>query len=587
MPKTRYTRNKNRYLFSYKRFCLLGVILVIIVIAVICRLVYLNQIEHVFLNKQANAEARRIKITRVLRGMIYDRHGIPLAISAPIDNIIFNPKLLLKDPNSWQNIAQNNLLGLSQEDIKNIILNKPGSQFVYVKKGLAPHMASSITDMHINGVYAEPVQNSFFPEGAALAQLVGFTNLNNTGQSGIELSYNKNLLAQNSKKVYEVNAHGMPLAVEKVVQGAKYPKNLILSLDSRLQFIAYDALKKEVHKAKAKSGSVVMLDPYTGEVLAAVSYPSYNPNLRSERFGSKVKDRSITDIFEPGSVMKAFTLSAALGSGKYTLNSKVQTAPGYYYIKGQRIKDDSNFGLLDFAGIMIYSSNVGASKVALSLPRKTVYTMFTDAGFGSAPGGRFPGEAAGTMHPLYSMSKFEFATMTFGYHLNASLLQLARGYAAIANGGMLYPVSFIKRDKPLPGQRIMSAKVATKMRQLLQSVVGDLKGTAILSNVPGYDVGGKTGTTQQIGKHGYDKVLTNAVFIGLAPIQHPAFVIAVRINAATGGHFYRYGGVSAAPVFASIAGQAMHIWGIPPTKFSIDEKLFANQERRYKSIVGA
>jgi len=582
-----YTPPKYQLVFSRHRYYFLVFILVAILLVILGRMLYLGQVEHGFLIREAKKESVRLKSTPVLRGMIYDRNGMPLAVSAPIASIIFNPKRLLQAPLAWKTIADNNLLGLNLQDVKAIIEHKPNSQFVTVKKGIPPQIASDITAMNVAGVYARSSQNTFFPAGASLAQLVGFTNVNNRGQSGLELSFNPKLYALNARKRYEVNGHGVPIAVTSVVHKAKYPKDLNLSIDGRLQFIAYEALKKEVMKAKATSGSVVILDPYSGEVLTAVSYPSFNPNIRSDRSGLNVKDRSITDIFEPGSVMKSFTLAAALESGKYTPDSTVQTSPGYYFINRQRIKDDSNFGLLDLAGIMIMSSNVGVSKIALSLPRKSVYNMFINAGFGHLPGGDFPGEARGTVHPLASLSKFEFATMTFGYHLNASLLQLARGYGAIANGGILYPVTFIKQNKPIIGHRIMTTKTAAEVRQLLERVVGDIKGTAILSNVPGYTVGGKTGTTQQVGKHGYDHVRTNAVFIGLAPIKHPAFVIAVRINAAMGGHYYRYGGVSAAPVFASIAGQAMHVSGVSPTKQSINKRLFKNQERFYKSIVGA
>lgn len=587
VARFRPIHTSKRHHFSVTRFIVASLILILIVMVVLGRLVYLDSADKRFLRTQGSNESTRIKTTAVLRGMIYDRHAMPLAISAPIDNVIFNPKQLLKAPNVWQRIADNALLGLSPDAVQAMLLKKPNSQFMYVKKGMSPQLASTVTNMHIDGVYVEPVQNSFFPQGAAAAQLVGFTDLSNAGQSGLELSYNKTLLSQNAKTQYEVDAHGAPLAVKKIIQVAKTPHNLTLSVDSRLQFIAYEALKKEVIESKATSGSVVVLNPYNGEVLASVSYPSFNPNIRSDRHGMTVKDRSITDIFEPGSVMKAFTLAAALQDGKYNVHSEIETSPGYYYIHGHKIQDDGNFGLLDFSGIMIMSSNVGASKVALSQPRSITYDMYTDAGFGRFPGGHFPGEASGTMHPLGTMSKFEFATITFGYHLNASLLQLARAYGAIANGGVLYPVSFVKQKQPTPGQRIMSNETARDMRQLLKSVVSDLKGTSLLSNVPGYTVGGKTGTTQKVGKHGYDKHLTNAVFVGIAPADHPLFVVAVRINAPMAGHYYRYGGVSAAPVFASIAGQGMRLYGVMPNKRSIDEKLFHHQERFYKSIVGA
>ncbi|MDF2940804.1 MAG: penicillin-binding protein [Gammaproteobacteria bacterium] len=578
--------NPSSSVFSRHRFLTILAILLLIVGLVVGRLFYLAEIDKSFLRDKGMAEADHPLIVPAYRGLILDRNGIPLAISAPIDNIVFDPKVLIQSPASWEQLASNSDLGLSFDQIKAMLSSHANSQYFVAKRNLPPAVAEEIASMQIPGVYIEKKHESFYPFGPAIAQLIGFTDFNDTGQDGLELAFNKQLQAVNGRELVTENALGQVLTIDSMIKRPSDGQNLTISIDSRIQYAAYEALENEVTSTQATSGSVVVLDPQTGEVLAAVSYPSFNPNSYTDRSGTNVKDRAITDTFEPGSTMKVITLAAALDSGKYTATTPIDTDPGFFFVDGNKIRDDGNYGLIDTTAVLTKSSNVGISKIALSLPRETVYSMFTNLGIGSSPSGMFPGEANGFMYPADSVGDFQFATMTFGYSVSVSLLQLARVYAAIANNGILLPVSFLKIDSPPSGTRAMSAKTAQTLIQMLQTVVGP-GGTGILANIPGYEVAGKTGTAHQVNPQGgYYRDRYNALFVGLAPADNPRVVIAVRIDNPQ-GYYNSFGGVSAAPVFAQVAQQAMHVLGIPPDKSQVNQVLFKSQQQLLQEVVEA
>jgi cell division protein FtsI (penicillin-binding protein 3) len=568
------------------RFYVLLAILAVIFVAVIGRVGYLTIIKRGFLTRHGRDEAIHMRIIPAHRGVVYDRNGLPLAVSTPMDNIIFDPKQMLQYPQYWGELSQNAVLGLSREQIEGMVSGHPNLQFLYAKKNVPPPLAKSLEVMHIPGIYLQTSPSTFYPAGAADAQIVGFTDAENHGQDGIELSDNQQLKATTGTEIALESARGHILHIQKVVRPAQDGKPLYLTIDSRIQFFAYQALKKEVIKTQAEDGTVVVLDPKNGEVLAAVSYPSFNPNDPQDRDFSRVKARAMTDMLEPGSTFKPFTIAAALESGKYTPDTIIHTSPGYYFYHGNKIKDDGDFGAITVTGVLVKSSNVGVSKIALSLPWKSVYNQIIRAGFGQAPGVHFPGTSHGVLHPLDTLNGFEYATVSFGYHVDVSVLQLARAYGAIANNGILYPVTLVKPKTPPKGTRIMPAKVANEILKMLHSVT-QKGGTALLANVPGFEVAGKTGTSRIAGPHGYFKHKHNAVFAGIVPVKNPRLVIIVHMNDPKKGYFNMYGGVSAAPIFSKVASESLRIMGVAPTKAKIDQSLFKDQARFVRAIASA
>lgn len=578
--------------FSSLRYKVVALVLLIVAGILLARLFYLTTIDRGFLLNKGLQEANHPRVIPANRGVIFDRNGVPLAVSAPIDNIIFDAKVLSQDKNDadWQALATSPVLNMSLDQIRSLVFSNPNSRHVIVMKNLPPALAAEVEDLNVPGVYVERNHQSFYPEGTALAQLVGFTDVNDNGQDGLELAYNNYLAPIYGKQSVTESALGQTYSINQLIKEAQDGHDLYLSVDSRLQYVAYQALATQVQKTDADWGSVVILNPHTGEVLAAASYPSFNPNAISGRSGIAVQDQAITSTIEPGSTMKPVTATAALESGQYTPKTPIDTDPGFYMIDGNKVQDDSNFGLINLTRVITYSSNVGISKILLSLPRSLAYGMFVKYGLGQKPsGGKFPGEASGFMYPSNVLGDFQFATMAFGYSITASTLQIARLFSAIANDGVLLPVTYVKLDTPPQGQRIFSETVAHEMIGILKTVVNPNDGgTGILANVPGYVVAGKTGTAHIVNPQGgYFHDHNNALFAGMIPADNPQLVIVVLISNPKAAHFYGYGGIGAAPVFAQIALAAMHILGIPPSNDVINLKLFENQQQYYQQLIEA
>ena len=563
--------------FSPVRFRAILFILVALTVLIGGRLFYLATIDRGFLLGKGIQQANHPRVIPASRGVIFDRNGVPLAVSAPIDNIIFNARVMGTDSNAELTaLAKNPALGLSFDDIETLIATNPSSQYMIAKKNLPPSAADSIDNMNIPGVYVERNQQSYFPQGPAFAQLVGFTDVNDIGQGGLELSYDHFLTQIYGKQSVTESALGQTYSINHVLREAQDGHDLYLSIDARLQYVAYQALAAQVQAKGADWGGAVIMDPHTGEVLAAVSYPSYNPNSITDRSGTEVKDRAITDQLEPGSTMKPVTISEALQSGQYQPNTPIDTNPGFYMLDGHKIRDDGNNGLINVTGVITRSSNVGISKIGLSLNRQDLYNMFLAYGMGQKPsGGKFPGEAAGFVYPLSQLGDFQFATMMFGYSISESLVQMARMYSAISNHGMMYPASYVKLDNPPSGTQIIDPKVADQLIAMLETVVSaKLGGTGFLADVPGYVVGGKTGTSHMVNPSGgYYADKYNAFFVGMIPANDPKLVIAVAISDPS-GYSNSFGGISAAPVFSRIALAAMHILGISPSTNQIDLDIY-------------
>ncbi len=567
--------------FNHKRFKAIIVLFLALLAILVLRLLFLVSFDRSFLLNKGLQQADHPRVIPASRGVIFDRNGVPLAVSAPIDNIIIDGKVFSQNPNNITLLAQNPNLGLSAAQIQALLAPNPNSRYIIAKKNLPPNIANNIDSMDIPGVSVERNQQSFYPEGPAFAQFIGFTDVNDAGQSGIELGYNQFLSPVYGHQSVTESALGQTYSINHLMKAAEDGHNLTLSIDSRLQYVAYQAVAAQVQAKNADWGGAVILDPHTGEVLAAASYPSFNPNSMTDRSGSNVKDQAITDQLEPGSSMKPVTISAALASGQYSPTTPINTNPGFYMLDGHQIKDDDNFGLLTVTGVITKSSNVGVSKIGLTLPRQQLYNTFLAYGMGQKPsGGKFPGEAAGFVYPLNQLGDFQFATMMFGYSISASLLQMARMYAAIANGGVLLPVSYVKLDKAPEGTRVISPEVDTEMIKILETVTNqDAGGTGFLADVPGYIVAGKTGTAHVYNpKGGYFPSQYDGFFVGMIPAEHPRLVIAVVMTNVHG--FNGMGGIASAPVFQKIALAAMHILGVPPTTTNLNLKIYKQTEQQ-------
>ena len=549
------------YPFSGKRFAIVLSILALLAVAVFARLLYLDTFKRDFLLNQGDYESVHYRQIPAVRGMLLDRTGAPLAVSAPIYDIIADPKTMLEFPSDIVRLAHNPALGIAYPQLEAMLKARPKSRYLMLAKSLPPNQMQSIVDMRVPGIYTETHYNTYYPMGEPAAQVIGFTNNDNQGQEGLELSLNPLLSSTVGREAVLRTAKGQILGVLNIEKPAHSGQDIELSIDSRLQYIAYQALKNQIKKVEADSGSIVIVNPRTGEILADANYPSYNPNDPTQRSGPGVRNQAATDLFEPGSTMKTFTIAGAISHGKYTPSTLVDTSPGYIVVGGHRLPDEHPHGTITVSQVLKYSSDVGTTKIVLSQPWDYTYNMITAAGFGKKTGSGFPGELRGVVHPLDRMAKLEMVTMSFGYHISVTTLQLARAYSAIANGGVLLPLTFIKDPQNVQGVRIMSPKVAQEMMQMMHGVV-QKGGTALRANIKAFDVAGKTGTSNIAAPHGYYKDKYNAMFVGIVPLNDPQLVIAIHITNPHKSYIYHQGGMTAAPVFSTIASAAMRILGI-------------------------
>lgn len=584
---TKIKNNINNNLNIYRQYIIIGVIILCIT-GVIIKLVNLSYTKNKFLVHQAEHQFTRTKNSEGSRGEVLDRNGLPLAISVPISDLILDPKVILNSKNSDKYISE--LSNIKDLNISKIYLidklnkNKK-SRYLILKKEILPETSKQIKALKLKGVFLKKYERTFYPGGNSSAQLIGFTDNNNNGQFALEKTLDPLLSPKNGKKSLMTTAKGGVLSIIKVDKLSQNGKDINLSIDQRIQYLVYNTLKKQVTKIKADSGSAVVLDPFTGEVLAAVSYPSFNPNNKSDRVGVGVKNRAITDRFEPGSTMKPFIIAAALQNNAITTDTIINTSPGYYYLNKHRIKDDGNYGELTPSKVIQKSSNIGASKIALMMPKATLYQFLSSIGFGQPPGGNFPASTTGYLPDLTKLGDFSYATISFGYGLSSSCLQLARATSIFANGGKIYPTSFLKLNKKPIGMPIVSPEISLEVRNMLHTVTNK-GGTGLLANIPGYDVAGKTGTAHQL-KNGKYKNTYNAIFAGMAPLKNPKIVVVVRIDHPKRSYYDTFGGIAAAPVFAEIAKNTLRMLDVPMNKKQIDKKFFKNQENYYKLIAEA
>ena len=536
-----------------------------------------------FLTWQADARQQRTVNMAAYRGRILDRHGEALAISTPVDSIWVNPKEFfeqgLSDLEPVARLAR--VLNLEVDRLQRRLLQLQNKQFVYIKRHLSPVDAKAVVDLQIPGVYAQREYHRFYPTGEVTAHLLGFTNIDDQGQEGIELAFDHWLTGTPGRKKVIRNRLGQVIADVESIKETKPGSDLKLTIDKDIQYIAYRELKKAVTKHKAKAGSVVVLDVVTGQILAMANQPTFNPNQRKNMRSRLYRNRAVTDVFEPGSTMKPFTVAAALNSGLYEPATEVNTAPGYLMVGGYTINDARNYGLLTVEQIIAKSSNVGVIKLADAIDRETLWNVYDQVGLGHSTHSGFPGESAGFLNHFSSWGRVENATLSYGYGMSVTALQLARAYAAIANDGLLHPISLHMAETEAPVQT-MNASVARQVRRMLAKAT-ETGGTAHRARVPGYSVAGKTGTARQANNGGYAEDSYFSIFAGMAPASQPRIVTAVVINDPTGEQYH--GGQVAVPVFANINQQILRQLNVVPDQIDGAAMAIASQYATGQSAV--
>ncbi|MDA7816192.1 penicillin-binding transpeptidase domain-containing protein [Porticoccaceae bacterium] len=524
-----------------------------------------------FLQTQGDVRAIREEVIPAYRGLITDRNGEPLAVSTPVITLIANPKYMQTAAAEADLERLAAAMDISLAALKARLKHYRNKSFMRLARQISPAEAEKILSLRIPGVSGQQEYKRFYPAGEVTAQLVGITDIKDQGREGMELAYDSWLTGEpGSKKVMKDRA-GRIIKDISLVKPASPGEALRLSIDLRVQYAAYRALKASVKKHQAKSGSVVVLDIETGEVLAMANQPSFNPNDLSNLKSAATRNRAITDQMEPGSTVKPFTLLAALESGKFAADTKVDTSPGYLRVSYKTFVDPKNYGVLDLAGILTKSSQVGTTKVALALDPDATRGMFERVGFGEPIGSGFPGEIVGELPGHRSWDPVTQATFAFGYGLSASSLQMARAYSVLANDGLRREISLVALDEPPESIRVVDAGITQDVRQMLQAAAG-ASGTGKRASIDGYSVGGKTGTLHKVkAGGGYDEDRYMSVFAGLSPVDNPRLVTIVVIDEPQDGDYF--GGLVAAPVFSEVTGNALRLLQVTPDQLDGDRTI--------------
>lgn len=541
----------------------LWVLVCLLMIAVGCiawRLFDLSVLKRAFLLNQSQARTLRKVTMPAYRGMIVDRLNAPLAISSPVESIWVNPHLYQATRTQTRLLAHD--LDLTPQYLEQTIAHHHQRGFIYLKRQNSPDVANAVLGLGLPGVYAQKEYKRFYPEGEVAAHLIGITNIDDHGQEGLELAYDHWLSGVTGEREVVKDRMGHVIRNIAVLKRPQQGHDLVLSADHRIQYIAYRALKNAVNRYHATSGSVVVLDCRTGEVLAMVNAPSYNPNDRPADINGRYRNRAVTDMFEPGSVMKPFNIALALESGKYQPDSVINTSPGRMRVGPHLVVTDEglNYGKIDLTTVLQKSSNIGAAKILMSLPPADYWDLLHRFGFGVVTHSGFPGESSGRLTPRDRWYPSVIATLAYGYGIATTTLQLAHAYAILANQGVSVPITLLKRTQPVQGQRVIKATVAGAVVKMLEAVV-ERGGTGLQANIPHYRVAGKTGTAYIADHNGYNKHRYISSFVGLAPASDPRLVVAVVIKDPQGQHF---GGLVAAPVFARVMAGALRILDIAP-----------------------
>ncbi|MFM2289145.1 MAG: hypothetical protein RL684_2288 [Pseudomonadota bacterium] len=524
------------------------------------RAVQLQLVQHTFLEKKGLEKFQVTERIAAHRGMITDRNGEPLAVSTPVDSVKLTQRDFDASSENLHNLAR--ALGADQRELAQRISTSQDRPVVYLARGLQPAVAHAVDDLGVPGVSLEPGYRRYYPAGEVALHVIGYTNVDDDGQSGAELAWDSWMAGEEGSKRVIQSRKGERVDLESlkpVVPG----QELRLSIDQRLQYLAYRALKLAVADNKARAGSLVMIDVRTGEVLAMVNQPAFNPNDRKQYDDNAARNRAATDLFEPGSGIKPFFVAAGLASGRFNANSVIDTGPGFVQINASTtFTDEHNLGAVPLSVILAKSSNVGMAKLALALEPRQIWGTLNGLGFGRRSDSGFPGESAGVLSDYsHWRNRVTVATMSHGYGLSVTALQLAQAYATLGALGVRRPVSLLRVDGPVAGERVLESMTCASLLRLLESVVSD-EGTGKLAYIPGYRVAGKTGTAEKLVNGAYDHARNVGSFSGVAPASDPRFAMVVVIDEPNAGK--HHGGEVAAPVFATVMGGALRLMGVPP-----------------------
>ncbi len=525
------------------------------------RAAYLQGMHNGFLQQKGESRYSRVLEMSAHRGIITDRHGEPLAISTPVESVWSSPQDMNATPEQLKKLAS--LIEMDTEEIRkrlNEPHHGPRRDFVYLKRHLSPEVAARVVELNLPGVFLKREYRRYYPAGELTAHMLGFTDIDDKGQEGIELAWQEELAGKPGSRRVIKDRKGRVVEDVESIRAPRSGQNIALSIDSKIQYLAFRELKQAVEANKAKAGGIVVLDAQTGELLALVNLPAYNPNNRARMNGGRARNRALTDVFEPGSTLKPFTIAAALESGGVKPDTVFETAPGTFSIGKATIRDAHKEGPLTVAQVIQKSSNVGSAKIALSLPPQTLWEMLSDSGFGASTGSGFPGEVSGRLRPYRTWRPIEQATMSYGHGIAVSLLQLARAYTLFSAEGELKPVSLLRLDAPVAGKQVVSRDTALAVSRMLE-MVAQPGGTAPKAQINGYRVAGKTGTAHKLEGNGYAKNRYLSTFVGYAPASSPRFVIAVMLDEPSAGQYF--GGAVAAPVFSRVMAGALRMRNVP------------------------
>ena len=522
------------------------------------RAVYLQGLNNDFLQQKGESRYGRVIELHATRGMILDRNHEPLAISTPVESVWVSPSDVQITPPQLQRLAH--LLELDRGEIEKRLADT-SREFVYLKRHLPPEQAAKVIELDIPGVFLQREYRRYYPGSEYTAHLIGFTDIDDKGQEALELAFDAQLAGKPGSRRVIKDRLGRIVEDVESIRTPQQGRDLTLSIDTKIQYLAYRELKAAVTAYRAKAGGIVVLDAKSGEVLAMANLPSYNPNNRDKLDPVRTRNRVVTDLFEPGSTLKPFTVAVAIESGLFKPDTLIQTAPGWLKIGDRTIHDAHTEGTLTVAQVIQKSSNIGAAKMALALPSEKMWDIFNQVGFGVPPRSGFPGEGSGKLRSYKSWRPIEQATMSYGHGISLSLLQLAHAYMVFASDGEIKPVTLVKSDTPVESTRVITPETAMKVRNMLELVVQP-GGTAPRAQVAGYHVAGKTGTAHKLDGASYAANKYVSSFIGFAPASDPRLIVAVMIDEPGSGQYY--GGTVAAPVFSSVMAGALRLLGVKP-----------------------
>ena len=527
-------------------------------IGLVVRAVYVQVVGNAFFIKQGTVRFERQLDIPANRGRILDRNGLILASSVPMPSIWASPEEMNTDATQLKALAV--LLDMPLNELQKKVSDTK-RRHVWLRRQIDDATGKKIKELGIHGIYTTMEYKRMYPQGEAAAHVVGFTNVENTGQEGVELTFNTHLGGKNGTRRVIKNGQGQVVEGIGDLVPPEEGKDLQLSIDSKVQYFAYQRLREAVVQNKAAAGSVVVLDAQTGDVLALANYPSYNPDKRSNLNGAQLRNRALTDTFEPGSTMKPLIIGLAMEKGLVKPETLIDTSPGKVSMYGMTVTDAHPHGVMSVSEVIQKSSNIGTVKIAMKMPPKDMWDMYTQVGFGQKPQVPFPGAVAGRLRPYKSWRPMEQATMSYGYGLSTSLFQLAQAYTMLARDGEMVPTSLIKHQDKLAGVRVISAEHASQVRNMLHLVTG-AGGTAPKAQTMGYSVGGKTGTAHKLEGKSYAEKKYRGFFVGMAPIEKPRIVVAVMIDEPSNGHYF--GGEVAAPVFSQTVQQTLRMLEVQP-----------------------